>query len=415
MLALRSIDELVNQAVPEFDSETRAAAQSILDDVAARGEVAVRELSERFGDLEPGAPLWFEEPELKAAAERLPAEQLALLQRTAERIRRFAQAQRDSLKSFELPIPGGFARQRWEPLDSAGCYAPGGRYPLPSSVLMTAITAKTAGVRRVIVASPKPNDVTLAAAWVAGAYRVLAVGGAQAVGALTSGLSDEYGVDAIVGPGNRYVTAAKALVSGRVAIDMLAGPSELLVVAGSDANPAWIAADLLAQAEHDPDARPLLIGLDADVISAVNAELEAQLATLETRDVAVRALQNGGAWLAPDEDAAVAAIDRLAPEHLELPGERAAALADRVRHFGALFTGRAGGEVFGDYGAGPNHVLPTGGSAKRSQGLSVVDFLRLRTQLHLDDLGACAELRGDAAALADLEGLAGHARAARYR
>lgn len=415
MLPLRTIDELSNQAVPELDADTRAVAQAILDDVAARGEVAVREISKRFGDLEVGAPLWHERGDLEAAAMRLPPEQLALLERTAERIRRFAEAQRDSLQNFELPIPGGCAKQRWEPIDSAGCYAPGGRYPLPSSVLMTAVTARTAGVRRVIVASPKPNDLTLAAAWVAGAYRVLGVGGAQAIGALTYGLSDEFGVEAIVGPGNRFVTAAKALVAGRVAIDMLAGPSELLVVAGSDANPSWIAADLLAQAEHDPDARPLLIALNAEVISAVNAELESQLATLETREIARRALQNGGAWLAPDDDAAVAAVDRLAPEHLELPGRRAGALADRVRHFGALFTGRAGGEVFGDYGAGPNHVLPTGGSAKRAQGLSVLDFLRLRTQLHLDDLDACDELRADAAALADLEGLAGHARSARAR
>ena len=209
------------------------------------------------------------------------------------------------------------------------------------------------------------------------------------------------------------------VVAQLVGVDEVGGLHGVLsrgvVGSGSDARPAWIAADLLAQAEHDPDARPLLIALDPEVIPAVNAELEAQLTELETRAIAERALQNGGAWLAPDEDSAVAAVDRLAPEHLELPGARAGALADRVRHYGALFTGRAGGEVFGDYGAGPNHVLPTGGSAKRAQGLSVLDFLRLRTQLHLDDLDACTELRADAAALADLEGLAGHARAARCR
>jgi histidinol dehydrogenase len=415
MLPLRSLDELSKPAAPELEIETRTAARVILDDVAGRGEVAVREHSERFGDLEPGAPLWLGKSELQAAAERLPTDQLALLQRTAERIRRFAEAQRDSFGSFEFPLPGGFAKQRWVPLDAAGCYAPGGRYPLPSSVLMTAVTARAAGVPRVVVASPKPGDVTLAAAWVAGADRLLAAGGAQAIGALAYGIGGEPGVDVIVGPGNRYVTAAKALVSERVAIDMLAGPSELLVVAGSDADPAWIAADLLAQAEHDPDARPLLIALDAELIPQVNAELEAQLANLGTRDVARRALANGGAWLAPDEAAAVAAVDRLAPEHLELPGARAGRLADRVRHFGALFTGRAGGEVFGDYGAGPNHVLPTGGSARRAQGLSVLDFLRLRVQLHLDDLEQAAPLREDAAELAALEGLAAHAEAARRR
>lgn len=415
MLPQLQLQSLLNGCASPVEGDTRVRVQGILEDIETRGETAVREYAVQFGDLEPGGRLWFEREDLQAAADRLPNEQLALLQRSADRIRRFAEAQRASLGSFELPIPGGFARQRWVSLDAAGCYAPGGRYPLPSSVLMTAVTARTAGVERVIVASPRPTAVTLAAAWVAGADRLLAVGGAQAIGALAMGLGDESGVDVIVGPGNRYVTAAKALVADRVAIDMLAGPSELLVVAGSDADPEWIAADLLAQAEHDPDARPLLIALDAEVIPAVQQAIEQQLLTLPSADIARAALGNGGAWLAPDTEQALEAIDRLAPEHLELPGERAAALADRARHYGALFTGRAGGEVFGDYGAGPNHVLPTGGSARRTQGLSVLDFLRLRTQLHLDDLAACEELRKDAAALADLEGLCGHARAARLR
>jgi phosphoribosyl-ATP pyrophosphohydrolase/phosphoribosyl-AMP cyclohydrolase/histidinol dehydrogenase len=344
------------------------------------------------------------------------AEDLELLQRTAERIERFAKAQINSLEAMEVPIPGGKAGQVIAPVQRAGCYAPGGRFPLPSSVLMTAVTARAANVKEVWVASPRPLPITLAAAAVAGVDGFLCVGGAQAVAALAYGAGPVPACDTIVGPGNRFVTAAKQLVFGRVSIDMLAGPSELTVLADATANPAVIAADLLAQAEHDPDAVPILVSLDSALIDAVNANLETQLKSLSTSDTAGASLRrNGFAVLAENLEAAVKICDRLAPEHLELQVANATQVADLCTHYGGLFIGDQAAEVLGDYGAGPNHTLPTGGTARHSGGLSVFDFLRIRTWINIEDPSNSGALLEDAKRLADLEGLAGHANAAKIR
>jgi phosphoribosyl-ATP pyrophosphohydrolase/phosphoribosyl-AMP cyclohydrolase/histidinol dehydrogenase len=277
---------------------------------------------------------------------------------------------------------------------------------------MTAVTARAAGVATVIVASPKPSPITVAAAWVAGADALLTVGGAHAVGALAYGAGIVPRVDVIVGPGNRWVTAAKALVRGDVGIDMLAGPSELVVLADATADPARIAADLLGQAEHDPDARPILVTWCATLIRAVADALETQLSDLPTADVARAAVANGFAVLCADEDTAVATCDRLAPEHLEVLCAEADRIAARLRHYGGLFVGGASAEVFGDYGVGPNHVLPTGTSARYTGGLSVLHFLRVRTWLRLRAGDALDPILDDAVALARLEGLEAHARSA---
>jgi phosphoribosyl-ATP pyrophosphohydrolase/phosphoribosyl-AMP cyclohydrolase/histidinol dehydrogenase len=396
------------------DEDTLARAKVIVDDVRARGEVALREHAERLGDLAPGAPLFVPRERLEQALAALPADQRALLERTAARVRAFAEAQRASLAPLTCPVPGGRAGHTVAPVERAGCYAPGGRFPLPSSVLMTAVTARAAGVPSVWVASPKPVPITLAAAAVAGADALLAAGGAHAIAALVFGAGPIPPCDAVVGPGNRWVTAAKQLVAGRVAIDMLAGPSELLVLADKTADPATIAADLLAQAEHDPDALPVLVALDDGVIDAVRAELEAQLAVLPTHETARAAAEAGFAVRAPDLAAALAICDRVAPEHLEVMVAGADEVAAKLRHYGGLFVGPRSAEVFGDYGAGPNHVLPTGGTARRTGGLSVLTFLRVRTFLAIDD-PAAAGLVDDAAALARLEGLEAHARAAERR
>ena len=398
------------------DAETLAAAAVIVDDVRARGEPALREHAERLGDVAPGAPLVIGRDALEAARDALPAEQRAVLVRTAARIRAFAQAQRECLQALEVPLPGGAAGHEVVAVERAGCYAPGGRFPLPSSVLMTAITARAAGVETVWVASPRPTPVTLAAAAIAGADAVLAVGGAQAIAALAYGAGPVPACDAVVGPGNRWVTAAKQLVSGRVAIDMLAGPSELVVLADGDAPADVVAADLLAQAEHDPDARPRLVTTSAGLVERVRAELARQLETLPTAAIARQACETGGAAvLCEDLAQACRVCDRLAPEHLQLHLRDPQAARPRLHHYGALFLGEAGAEVFGDYGAGPNHVLPTGGTARSSGGLSVFTFLRIRTWLRVDDAQAAAEVVADAAALARLEGLEGHARAADAR
>jgi len=397
------------------DAATLATAAEIVEAVRREGEVALRRVAERFGDLEPGGPLVLGRDEIERAVDRIPTADRDLLERVAGRIERFARAQRESVCQVEIDLPGGRAGQRIDPVERAGCYAPGGRFPLPSSVLMTVVTARAAGVAEVVVASPRPAPITIAAAGVAGADRLLCAGGAQAIAALAFGAGPIPACDVVVGPGNRFVTAAKQLVAGRVGIDMLAGPSELAVLADGSADPSVIAADLLAQAEHDPDAVPTLVATSAALIDAVERELAVLLADLPTVETARAALHNGAAVLAADLDEAIAICDRLAPEHLELMVANADAIAARVSHFGALFVGAGAAEVLGDYGAGPNHTLPTGGTARHSGGLSVFDFLRVRTWLRIDDPAAASPLVEDAVRLAELEGLAAHARSAAAR
>ncbi len=397
------------------DGATIVAAQSIVDDVRDNGEPALRAWALKLGDLVEGAPLVYDKAALKAAFEGVPAADQALLLRTAERVRTFAEAQRVSLRDVVVQIPGGQAGHTVAPVERAGCYAPGGRFPLPSSVLMTAVTARTAGVDEVWVASPRPVPMTLAAAHAAGADALLAVGGAQAIAALAYGAGVVPACDVVVGPGNRWVTAAKKIVSGDVGIDMLAGPSELVVLADAAADAAIIAADLLAQAEHDPDAVPILVTTDAALATRVDAALEAQLATLPTAATAREALKNGCAVIAATLDDAIMACNRLAPEHLEVQLVDAWATAPKLRHYGGLFVGGHAAEVLGDYGAGPNHVLPTGRTARYVGGLSVMTFLRVRTWMEITSREAARELVDDAAALARHEGLEAHARAADRR
>jgi phosphoribosyl-ATP pyrophosphohydrolase/phosphoribosyl-AMP cyclohydrolase/histidinol dehydrogenase len=277
------------------------------------------------------------------------------------------------------------------------------------------VSARIAGVESIVVASPKPSPATLAAAAVAGAEAVLAVGGAHAIAALAHGIDGVDACDVVVGPGNRWVTAAKQLVSGTVGIDMLAGPSELVVLADDSADPARVAADLLAQAEHDPDSFPVLVTASASLADEVDAELELQLSDLPTRDVAEKALDNGFTVEVDDFETAVSVCDRLAPEHLQVMMEEAIEVASRLNHWGGLFIGRDSAEVLGDYGAGPNHTLPTGGVARYRGGLSVFDFLRIQTWLEIDDRSAARRMVEDSVALARLEGLEAHARAAERR
>jgi len=415
LLPVRSLPDIARRQRDPVSTQARVEAGPIVDAVRTGGEGALREYAELFGDVRPGAPLFHERAALGQALALLPAGDRERLERVAERIRRFAEAQRRALCPVSVPVPGGVAEHRIAPVERAGCYAPGGRYPLPSSVLMTAVTARVAGVRDVWVASPKPQLLTLAAAAVAGADGLVAAGGAQAIAALAYGAGPITPRDVIVGPGNRYVTAAKQLVAGAVAIDMLAGPSELTVFADDTADPSSVAADLLAQAEHDPDAVPFLVTLDPTLADRVEQELTRQLRDLPTADTARTALANGGVIVVAGVDDGVAACDAIAPEHVQLELREAAAVAPRLAHYGALFVGAGAAEVLGDYGAGPNHVLPTGGTARWTGGLSVYTFLRVRTWLRIDDRGAALPLIEDAIWLGRAEGLEAHARAAERR
>lgn len=411
------LDEAVRAVrSPALDPAALEVARTILDDVERRGEPALREHAERLGDLEPDDDLLLDRAALERAAEALHADDRELLHRVADRIRAFAEAQRASATDLETPVAGGRGGHRIVPVGAAGCYAPGGRFPLPSSVLMTAIPARVAGVDDVWAASPRPTAAVQAAAFIAGADGLLAIGGAQAIGALAFGVGGVSRCEKIVGPGNRFVTAAKRLLYGRVGLDTIAGPSELLVVASPDAEPARVAADLLAQAEHDPDAVPLLCAFDEATAEAVRQEAERQLATLPTAPIARQALAAGGALLAAGPDEAAAICDAVAPEHLQLHGERAESLAPRVHRYGSLFMGAATPEAAGDYGAGPNHTLPTSGAAAFDSGLSVFSFLRRPTWLTLSpDDDAYEDLLRDTAALARLEGLEAHALSAELR
>jgi histidinol dehydrogenase len=415
LLPRRSVPELVARRAAAIPAEAFAVAAPIVEAVRTRAEAALREYAERFGDVTAGGPLFIERPTLERALADLPASDRARLERVAQRIRTFATAQQHALEAVTVRLPGGAAGHWIAPLERAGCYAPGGRYPLPSSVLMTAVTARAAGVKEIWVATPGPAPMTLAAAAVAGVDGVLSAGGAHAIAALAFGAGPLRPCDVIVGPGNRYVAAAKQLVAGKVAIDLLAGPSELVVFADSSASPAVIAADLLAQAEHDPDALPVLVTLDPTHLERVEAELAHQVASLPSAKVARAALAHGGVVVVATIDEGVAACDALAPEHVELILQSADDVAPRLTQFGALFIGASSAEVLGDYGAGPNHVLPTAGSARSRGGLSVYTFLRVRTWLRIDDPSAARPLVEDAAWFGRVEGLEAHARSAERR
>lgn len=413
-MLIRIAPDAVHAKTPTtIDTDTLARARTIFETVGAEGEPALCRYAEQFDGAAPGAPLLLEGAALTEALAALDPQTRGLLERTADRVRAFAEAQKACLRPLDTPVPGGRAGHTLEPMQTAGCYAPGGRYPLPSSVLMTAIPARVAGVESVAVATPSREPVMLAAAAIAGADLVLCAGGAHAVAALAHGVAAPA-CDIIVGPGNRFVTAAKHIASSVCAIDMLAGPTELLVIADHTADPATIAADLLAQAEHDDDATACLVTTDPTLPDRVDGELAAQLATLPTRPTAEKSLRtNGWACVVSSLDEAVAIADTVAPEHLEILTDNPEPLAARVRHAGALFIGARSAEVLGDYGIGPNHTLPTGRTARSRGGLSVLDFLRVRTWMVLDQ--ADPAVIADAAALARVERLEGHARSAEQR
>lgn len=369
--------DVTKQSLDPIDDTTRAQAAAIVREVREGGDAALLSIAHKFGDLKADdATLVIDRAHLEAAFNSLPAEQRSLLERITARVRAFAQAQRSCIVDVDIAVPGGRAGHCVSPCAVAGCYAPGGRYPLPSSVIMTAVTARVAGVATVWVASPRPAAITLGAAFVAGADALLAVGGAQAIAAMAYGIGGVPPCDVIVGPGNKWVTAAKALVSGRCGIDMLAGPSECLVLADGAADAALIAADLLAQAEHDTDALPILVTTDKDLVPRVEAEVTQQLAQLSTRDVAAVAMSKGFVVICEgDLNAALAVVDVLAPEHLEIQMANSDDVWKRVKNYGGMFVGPGTAEVFGDYGVGPNHVLPTSGTARYTGGLSVFTFL----------------------------------------
>jgi histidinol dehydrogenase len=408
-------NEVEREIKPVVPMDIYERASVIVNEVRSKGEPAIRKFAEKFDDLDTNDPLVLGRDFMQDAYDSLANADRDALERAGTRIRSFARAQRDSISSLTLDLPGGKAGHSIEPVRSAGCYAPAGRYPLPSSVLMTAMTARAAGCDRVVVASPRADTLMLAAARIAGADEFLRVGGAQAIAALAYGFEGFERCDVIAGPGNSWVTAAKQRVSGDVGIDMLAGPSELLIIADETAQVSTLAADLLAQAEHDTSAVPMLVTTCAAHADAIQLELKNQLSTLPTSETARAALGNGFVVVCESIKQAILISDLLAPEHLEIITRDSQSVANQVRDAGAVFIGSRTAEVLGDYGIGPNHTLPTGGTARFQSGLSVMHFLRMRTWIRIDDAQASGEVLDDTQRIARMEGLIAHERSAARR
>jgi histidinol dehydrogenase len=395
------------------DLVAERAAVRIIRDVRQRGDAALFYWTKRFDQLSLRRNnAWVTRDELASASRRVPTGFLAAVDHAARNIR--AVARRQKPQEWTLNIePGVRARQRVRPIETVGCYLPGGRFSLVSTLLMTAIPAQEAGVRNIVIVSPQPGDELLAAAARLGLRQIARVGGAQAIAALAYGTQSIPRVDKIFGPGNRYVTAAKRLVSADCAIDLLAGPTEAVVFAPRG-NPRFVAADLLAQAEHDPDAIALFVTTSLRFSHAVAAEIERQLARLPKSNPAWRSLaKNGAVIVAPNLAAAVRFVNRFAPEHLSLPGI-ASRLADRFDSAGSIFLGDWSAQSFGDYATGTNHVLPTGGVARARGGLSTADFVKCVSVQEVTRPGL-ARLAPVAKQFAEAEGLLAHARAVEVR
>lgn len=403
----------------EVSEDVDAAVRDILAHVRARGDAALADYTLRFDRVDvTKVGLEISAGERRAARAASPPKALAALELAAERIRFFHEKQRPQDMEFtdSLGVRLGW---RWSAVESAGLYVPGGSASYPSSVLMNAIPAKVAGVERLAMVVPTPggtiNPLVLAAADIAGVDVIYRVGGAQAIAALAYGTETIRPVSKIVGPGNAYVAAAKRQVFGTVGIDMIAGPSEVVVLADHTGNPDWIAADLLAQAEHDTAAQSILITTDAALGLATAAAVERQLKTLPRAETARASWRDFGAVITvPDIAAALPLVDRLAPEHLELHVADAEALVPRIRNAGAIFIGAHTPEAIGDYVGGSNHVLPTARSARFASGLGVIDFVK-RTSLLSCTAESLKALGPAAIALGEAEGLQAHARSVAIR
>jgi histidinol dehydrogenase len=402
------------------DEGIERTVATILDEVRRRGDAAVLEYTNRFDRLSAAtvAELEIGRGELEAALAGLPLVQREALEAAAARVRRYHERQPLVGWHYE-EADGTLLGQQVTALDRVGLYVPGGKAAYPSSVLMNAIPAKVAGVGELVMVVPTPggerNALVLAAAALSGVDRVFAIGGAQAVAALAYGTQSVPRVDKIVGPGNAYVACAKRRVFGVVGIDMVAGPSEILVVSDGSTDPEWLAMDLFSQAEHDELAQSILVSPDEDCLDRVQAAMARLLPDMPRRDVIRASLEGRGALIGVrDLDEACAIANRIAPEHLELSVADADAWVGKIRHAGAIFIGRYTSESLGDYCAGPNHVLPTSGSARFSSPLGVYDFQKRSSLIRVSAAGA-ATLGRIASTLAWGEGLAAHARSAEYR
>lgn len=415
----RHLDHLLSWESVSDDGVNQRVLE-IIQAVRQRGDAALVEYTQRFDGLEVAsmADLILPRERLELALTRISAEQRQALEVAAERVRSYHEKQKQVSWRYS-EADGTVLGQKVTPLDRAGLYVPGGKASYPSSVLMNAIPAKVAGVPEVVMVVPTPrgeiNEIVLAAAAIAGVDRVFTIGGAQAVAALAYGTESVPPVDKIVGPGNIYVATAKRHVFGKVGIDMIAGPSEILVVCDGQTDPDWIAMDLFSQAEHDEDAQSILVSPDAAFLDRVAESIAKLLPTMERAEIIRTSLEGRGALIqVADMAQAIEVSNRIAPEHLELSVADPEAWLPQIRHAGAIFMGRYTAEALGDYVAGPNHVLPTSGTARFSSPLGVYDFQKRSSIIFCSPEGA-SELGKSASVLARGESLTAHARSAEYR
>ncbi|MFW1677947.1 histidinol dehydrogenase [Pontibacter sp. JAM-7] len=402
------------------DGKVNQVVNEILHRVRTEGDAAVLEYTERFDNCPAAsmAELEMSKERLHQSLDNLPTEQRQALEVAADRVRSYHERQKGESWSY-TEADGTMLGQQVTPVDKVGLYVPGGKAAYPSSVLMNALPAKVAGVAEIIMVVPTPggevNELVLAAAALSGVDRVFCVGGAQAVAALAYGTETVPKVDKIVGPGNIFVATAKRAVFGAVGIDMIAGPSEILVVCDGQTDPDWVAMDLFSQAEHDEDAQPILVSPDAEFIAAVEASINKLLPTMERKAIIEPSMVNRAALIkVKDMDEACEVSNRIAPEHLELSVADPESLLPKIRHAGAIFMGRYTAEALGDYCAGPNHVLPTSGTARFSSPLGVYDFQK-RSSLIMFSHDGASEMGKVASVLARGESLTAHARSAEYR
>ena len=379
----------------------------IIQYVKVHGDEAVKRYSRQFGD---GDLKKFElaAEEINEAVEKTPDDIKICIKEAVENVRKFAQAQFSILKEIESDIDGIKLGHKVIPLERIGAYVPGGNYPLLSSAIMSVVPAKISGVKEVIVCSPRIHPVTIAACRLAGADRIFRIGGAQAIAAMAYGTKSVPQVNKIVGPGNKYVTAAKKEVYGVCGIDFLAGPSEVMVIADETANPDFIAADLLAQAEHDVDARAYLVTASVELAENIGQKIEVFFKRLKTSAIARKAINESYVVLVDNIDQAIEIANKKAPEHLEICYKDAQDDLDRYKNYGSLFIGNYSAEVFGDYCSGTNHILPTNGVAKYSGGLSVFDFVKIQTYQQISEKAVKGNLSKVASTLAKTEGLYAH-------
>jgi histidinol dehydrogenase len=408
----KNVERALLRGRRERDDKAHRVARRIVADVRKRGDVAIREWTKKFDGVNLRAGMWVSSREIEKAANEVAKETLVAMEHTARNIRVVAERQLPREWTMEVE-PGIEISQIVRPIEGIGCYVPGGRFSLLSTLLMTVIPAQVAGVKRIVVVSPKPNAELLAAAAMLGVTGIVRIGGAQAIAALAYATKSIAAVDKIFGPGNRFVTAAKQLVSGDCAIDLPAGPTEAIVLA-DDGDTAWIAADLLAQAEHAPDAGSFLVTTSRGLAVRTQVEIQKQLRALAKMNPAQQSsVRRGAILLAPSMQRACEFVNRFAPEHLSLP-ENADELLQRVQAAGTVFLGPWSAQAFGDYASGSNHVLPTAGWARARGGLSAADFVKCISVQHISEAGF-TRLAQDVQILARTEGLLAHANAIEVR